>query len=139
MSRLQGLSRPEDYLLRGLRLLPQFLVYAYCKIETRRLRFLRQNQTKLRADTYQNLKDSMLAIDGVPNQVGQRIDLPSSYADGPCYLHACQTDVLAYVQMGPPELFITMTTNPQWDDIQLAHEAFLTRWSECSERSRRNR
>ena len=41
-------------LLKAKRLFQQFLVDAYCKIETERLQFLRREQKSLRADCYQD-------------------------------------------------------------------------------------
>ena len=53
-------------LCRAKQLFQQFLLdaYAYCKIETERLQFLRREQTTLRADCYQNLRDAILEGDG---------------------------------------------------------------------------
>ena len=45
-------------------LFQQYLVDAYCKIETERLQFLRHEQTALRADCYQDLRDAILEGDG---------------------------------------------------------------------------
>ena len=47
-------------LLRAKRLFQQYLVDAYRKIETERLQFLRREQTALRADCYQDLRDAIL-------------------------------------------------------------------------------
>ena len=74
-------------LLRAKRLFQQFLVDAYCKIETERLQFLRREQTALRADCYQNLRDAILESDGDPRNVGRRVILPSTFTDGPRYMH----------------------------------------------------
>ena len=51
-------------LLQAKWLFQQYLVDAYCKIETERLQFLRREQTALRADCYQDLLDTILAQDG---------------------------------------------------------------------------
>ena len=71
-------------LLRAKRLFQQYLVDAYCKIETERLQFLRREQTALRADCYQDLRDAILEGDGDPNSVGHGIILPSGWTS----LHA---------------------------------------------------
>ena len=54
-------------LLRAKRLFQQYSVDAYCKIETERLQFLRHEQTALRADCYQDLRDAILEGDGDPD------------------------------------------------------------------------
>ena len=75
-------------LLKGKRLFQQYLVDTYCKIEMERLQFLRHEQTTLRADCYQDLRDAILDGDGDPNNVGHRIILPATFTDGSCYVHA---------------------------------------------------
>ena len=106
-------------LLKAKRLFQQFLVDAYCKIETERLQFLRREQKALRADCYQDLRDAMVDGDGDPRNVGCRVILPSSFTGGPRYMHERQQDAMTYVRKyGHPDLFITMTTNPNWPEIR---------------------
>ena len=106
-------------LLKAKRLFQQFLVDAYCKIETERLQFLRREQKALRADCYQDLWDAMVDGDGDPRNVGRRVILPSSFTGGPRYMHERQQDAMTYVRKyGHPDLFITMTTNPNWPEIR---------------------
>ena len=110
--------RDGNYLLQGARLFQQYLVDAYCKIETERLQFLRREQQTLRADNYMSLRDSLLSGDGDPRQVGQRVVLPATYTGGPKYMHEKQRHAMAYVRrMGRADLFITMTCNPNWPEI----------------------
>jgi len=54
-------------------------VDAYATIEQNRLRYLRLNQKKLRADLYQGLQDAIVAGDNNAATIGQRIILPSSF------------------------------------------------------------
>ena len=106
-------------LLKAKRLFQQFLVDAYCKIETERLQFLRREQNALLADCYQDLRDAMVDGDGDPRNVGRRVILPSSFTGGPRYMHERQQDAMTYVRKyGHPDLFITMTTNPNWPEIR---------------------
>jgi len=108
----------NDILMMG-RLFQQFLVDVYCKIETERLGWIRREQKTLRADDYGTLRDSLVASDGDPRNVGQRVVLPSTYTGGPRWMHERQSDAMAYVRrMGRPELFITVTTNPKWPEIR---------------------
>ena len=100
-------------LLRAKCLFQQYLVDAYCKIETERLQFLGCEQTTLRADYYQDLRDAILDRDGDP------IILPSTFTGRPCYMHERQQDAMSYVRKyGHPDLFITTTTNPSWPEIK---------------------
>ena len=106
-------------LLRAKQLFQQFLVDAYCKIETERLQFLRHKQKALHADCYQDLQDAILDGDGDPSNVGRRIILPSTFTGGPHYMHERQQDSMSYVRRyGHPDLFITITCNPNWPEIK---------------------
>ncbi|KAF1894229.1 hypothetical protein Lal_00004153 [Lupinus albus] len=53
--RLNGRS----LLLRSGRLLQQYVIDNYVKIEAGRLRWIRQNQNNIRAEVYQGLKDAL--------------------------------------------------------------------------------
>ena len=45
--------------------------------------------------------------------------LPATHIGSPRYYHAKTQDGMKYVQMfGTPDLFITFTCNPRWNDIQ---------------------
>ena len=95
-----------------------WLMPSYCKVETKRLQFLRHEQTALRVDCYQDLRDAILDGDGDPNSVGHRIILPSTFTGGPRYMHERQQDAMTYVRKyGHPDLFI-ITTNPIWPGIK---------------------
>ncbi len=51
-------------------------------------------------------------------QLGRRIILPSSFIGSPRNMHQLCQDTLAIVrQMGKPDLFITMMTNPPWPEV----------------------
>ena len=95
------------------------MVDAYCKIETERLQFLRHEQTSLRADCYQDLRDEILDGDRDPSNVDRRIVLPSTFTGDLRYMHERQQDAMTYVRMyGHPDLFIITTTNSNWPEIK---------------------
>lgn len=56
------MKRPESFntLLKGRRLFQQYVVDMYAKMETERLKFIRREQGKLRADSYGSLRDALL-------------------------------------------------------------------------------
>ncbi|XP_054259695.1 uncharacterized protein LOC128984403 [Macrosteles quadrilineatus] len=100
-------------------LLNQFVVDMFVKIESERLHFIKKNQGKLRAENYIHLQDA-IAVDGTtnPNNLGQVVILPSTFTGSPRYMHEHAQDALAYVRhYGRPDLFITMTCNPKWEEI----------------------
>lgn len=110
--------RPDNHIIKYAGLYQQLLVDWYSKMETERLMYIRREQKALRADNYQDLRDALSANDGDPNNVGQRIILPSSFTGGPRYMFEKQSDAMAFVRkFGCADLFITMTCNPSWKEI----------------------
>lgn len=52
-------------------------------------------------------------------EIGQLVILPSSFTGGPRYLHETTQDAMTYVKnYGKPDLFITVTCNPNWKEIK---------------------
>ncbi|XP_074108441.1 uncharacterized protein LOC141533449 [Cotesia typhae] len=97
----------------------QFLVDMYTKIETERLNWIRNNQTKLRSEEYIHLKDAMVKRDGQFSELGRMVVLPSSFTGGPRYMHERTQDAMTDVRhFGRPDLFITFTCNPKWSEIE---------------------
>ena len=95
----------------------QFFVDMYAKIESERLSFLRYNQKTLRVDDYIHLRQA-LQNDKNPDAIGQLIVLPSTFVGSPRYMHERLQDAMTYVKYyGRPDLFITMTCNPNWPEI----------------------
>ncbi|ONM15392.1 hypothetical protein ZEAMMB73_Zm00001d002805 [Zea mays] len=106
-------------ILHGKRLFQQFAVDTYIKIESSRLDFIRKNQDRLRADLYQGLVDSMLDGDVRGEKVGKRTVLSPSFIGGPRDMRRRYMDAMALVQkFGKPDIFLTMTCNPNWDEIR---------------------
>ncbi|KAK3880245.1 hypothetical protein Pcinc_015250 [Petrolisthes cinctipes] len=107
-----------NHILRFKQVLSQFLVDMFAKIETERLLYVRLNQKKLRAADYIHLQDAINA-DGHAQNVGQQVILLSFHIGFPRYMHACCQDAMAYVRKyGRPDLFITFTCKPKWQEIQ---------------------
>ncbi|GBP55934.1 ATP-dependent DNA helicase PIF1 [Eumeta japonica] len=88
-------------------------------IESQRLLFLRMNQKQLRADNYNNLMDSLYNNDREMGQgIGKMIILPSTYVGSPRHMMQNYQDSMAIVsKYGKPDLFITFTCNPNWQEI----------------------
>ncbi|CAK9291044.1 unnamed protein product [Gordionus sp. m RMFG-2023] len=109
----------ENVILRSKRLFHQFIVDSYAKQKTLRLNFIRNNQSKLRAELYQGIHDSILEGDTNADNLGRRIILPSSFTGGSRrHMHQLYQDAMAIVRcFGKPSLFITFTCNPKWDEI----------------------
>ncbi|KAL8600890.1 hypothetical protein ACOMHN_045028 [Nucella lapillus] len=108
-----------NHLLRFGRVTCQWIVDAYAKIKAERLGYIRRNQDKLRAEEYVHLRDAMATDGADPRNISQPVVLPSSFTGSPRYMAERTQDAMAYVQkFGRPDLFITFTCNPKWDEIQ---------------------
>ncbi|KAF0308282.1 hypothetical protein FJT64_020477 [Amphibalanus amphitrite] len=86
--RLQERPGMDDTLLRGARLLQEYVCMAFARVETQRLLWAARNQQAIRADLYQRLEDALPA-DALAEQregeqrLGRRIILPASFTGGP--------------------------------------------------------
>ncbi|XP_074271005.1 uncharacterized protein LOC141594924 [Silene latifolia] len=113
--------RPTDssISLRSGRLLQQYTVDMYIKIETTRLDYIRNNQNIIRADLYQGIIDSYNSGYTRGANIGRIFILPASFI-------GCDRDFrrrylcsMAVVKRyGKPDIFLTMTCNPRWPEIE---------------------
>ncbi|CAN6825137.1 unnamed protein product [Brassica oleracea] len=103
----------------GGRLLHQYVVDVFTAIEEDRLRWARNNQDVLRAELYSKVLDAVSKGDTDAKIIGQRFILPPSFTGGPQYLVEKYHDAMAICrEYGNPDLFITMTANPNWREIK---------------------
>lgn len=109
----------SDIVHHGCRLFQQYVCDQFCKVEDSRLNWVRHHQREIRADVYQGVTDAL--HDDALREGGTKVVLPSSHSGSPRYLQQRTQDALAIVREIPgPHLFITMTTNPNWAEIQAA-------------------
>eukprot|EP00267_Zea_mays_P029907 XP_008661014.1 uncharacterized protein LOC103640159 [Zea mays] len=105
-------------ILHGKRLFQQFAVDSYIKVESSRLDFIRRNQDRLRADRYKGLVDSLHEGENRADKIGKRTVLSTSFISGPRDMRRRYMDAMALVRkFGKPDIFLTMTCNPNWDEI----------------------
>jgi hypothetical protein len=114
--------RPNEFniLFYGGRLLQQFLVDMYVKIESMKLDWyaLPKHQKIIQADLYQGIVDTIIAGEARASEVGKRIVLPRIFLGGDRDVQARFLDTMTLVQrFGKPDYFITMTCNPYWDEV----------------------
>lgn len=101
------------------KLFQRFIVDMYAKMEANRLGFIRHNQNRLRADLYRNVADAMNVGDNDMATVGNSVILPSSFIGSPRHMQQLYQDAMSIVRrFGKPDLFVTMTTNLRWHEIQ---------------------
>ena len=99
------------------KLLQQFTVDAYTRVVATRLQFLRQHQALFRAEILQGLADHLHG-DQAARPVGRQIVLPASFTGSPRAMQQAYQDAMAVVaKHGPPDLFVTFTCNPRWEEL----------------------
>lgn len=113
-----GLRSNQSILHRGGRLFQQYIVDQYAKIENQRLKFIRNNQSKLRIESYKGLMDMLYSGDTNLSNIGRRTILPSSFVGSPRHMQQLYQDAMSIVRtQGKPDLLVTFTCNPKWPEI----------------------
>ncbi|XP_027166434.1 uncharacterized protein LOC113766438 [Coffea eugenioides] len=101
------------------RLLQQYVVDMYIKIESQRLDYYKSKQEFIRREQLQGVMDSVITGQCQASKIGQRVVLPASFIGGPRDMKRRYVDAMALVQkFGKPDLFITMTCNPSWPEVK---------------------
>lgn len=112
----------DNHILKCRYLYHQFIVDMYVKMESERLRFIRFNQSRLRAEEFIHLRDAINSPHDQNvnvNDIGSMVILPSSYVGSPRHMQEYIQDAMTYVRVyGRPDLIITFTCNPNWIEIK---------------------
>lgn len=116
---LQTREHVFNQFFHGKRLFQQYILDMWAKIQQFELRWIRQNQKRIRADLYAGVVDA-IQNDNLKN-IGQKIILPSHHTSSPRWYHERYKDALQIAfKKGTPSLFITFTCNDEWKEIQNA-------------------
>lgn len=109
---------PNDLFHMG-KLFQQNIVDAYTRIEKTRLQYYELNQKRFRIASYQGLLDHLEnQAERLNVPLGSLYILPSSFVGGMRYMRQAYQDAMAIVRkFGKPDLFITFTANPAWEEI----------------------
>lgn len=108
----------QSTLLRSARLLQQFIVDMYIKIESTRLDFVCKNLHVIHSDLYEGVWDGIASGETRASKAGKHIVLPPSFVGGPRAMKRRYLDAMMLVQhYGKPDIFLTMTCNPSWPEI----------------------
>ena len=116
-----------DYLFSAGRLFQEFICFGYVVMENQRLSYQLQNQVALRADTFKNVREALerrlapledrMGAD-TRETIGRKIILASSFIKGKRWYNGKFQDGMAICRKyRKPDLFITMTCNPHWEEI----------------------
>ncbi|KAK9050800.1 hypothetical protein SSX86_030230 [Deinandra increscens subsp. villosa] len=116
--RLQVRNREGHTLHKSGRLFQTYVVDAYTAVLEHDLDWYKRNQNTIRSDLYNGLHDRISDGETTGESIGRRVILPSSFVGGPRYMIQQYQDAMAVCRWaGPPDLFITMTCNPRWPEI----------------------
>ena len=115
---LHSRSNHFNYLLCSGRLLQEKCCVDFARAEAYRLNWVRKNQQRLRADTYNNIVDTLRRDDVDLNSTG-RLVLPASFIGSDRDKHRRFQDCTAVLRSLQTTLdyFITVTCNPNWREI----------------------
>ncbi|CUA69691.1 Isoleucine--tRNA ligase [Rhizoctonia solani] len=103
------------------RLFQQYLVDIWAIADQSKLLWLWNNQSSLQVELYSGLCDALLTDNLTRGEQVGRYILPSSYYGGQRQMAESYQDAMAIsCFLGGPQLFITMTANPKWPEIQQA-------------------
>ncbi|GJV40323.1 retrotransposon protein, putative, ty1-copia subclass [Tanacetum coccineum] len=115
---IQDIVDEYSLLLNARKLFQQFLIDGYTMIESQRLSYIRNQQKKLRCDSYRNLTTAMSNGSTYAFDIRKPIRLPSSFTGGSRYMLQNYMDAMAICKwFRYPDLFITVTCNPKWPEI----------------------
>ena len=114
--RLQVRDGEFNLLMKSRRLMQQYAVDEWARIEFCRMQWVRNNQKAIRAEKYKGLHDAVVEGDAV--NAGRRIILPPTIYGSPRFYSEAFMNAMTIVRhMGKPDYFITITTNPRWPEI----------------------
>ncbi|KAG7572528.1 Nucleic acid-binding OB-fold [Arabidopsis suecica] len=93
--RIQERKNEQSILLRSKQLYQQFLVDAYTTIEANRLKYIKLNQSSLRASNYDSVKEAATAGKTDMNEEGKAFYLPATFVGGPRYMKNMYMDAMS--------------------------------------------
>ena len=90
--KLQIRPQEKSSLLHTWRLLQQYVVDMYVKLEISRLDYFRNRQDEIRGDLYEGILDSIAIGENRGSKIRKRIILPASFVGGPRDMRKRYTD-----------------------------------------------
>ncbi|XP_029144445.1 uncharacterized protein [Arachis hypogaea] len=116
--RLQMREDEDSIIHKSRRLFQQFVVDSFSMIESQRLYEIKKKQSTIR-EVLQGIEEAMRRGDTETSSIGTRVILPSSFTGGKRYMfNNCQDAMAICKHFGYPDLFLTLTCNPNWPEFQ---------------------
>jgi hypothetical protein len=117
----RGDGRTDNCKFMAARLFQEYLCVAFWRVETCRLNIHRMAQENMRQAQLSDLRHFVSQVNQgeAAEAIGRVSYMPESFVGGPADMYAKYQDSMASVlYRGAPSLFITMTANPRWREIQ---------------------
>ena len=117
----RGNLRTDNCLFMTNRLFQEAACVAFWRVETSRLNIHLMQQAGTREARVVELQEHarQWTQTGQADAIGRISYIPESFVGGPTDMYAKFQDAMAAVlHHGPPSLFITMTANPKWPEVQ---------------------
>lgn len=108
----------KNGILHAGRLFQQYSVDEFIKVETQRLDFASFNQDLFRTDILQGILDILRLSERESSKIGKKKFLPASFIGSPRDMRQPYMDAIALVHFEKPDIFLTMTCNPNWREIK---------------------
>ena len=106
----------------GRSLSQQFIVDDFVKYENDQMQWIKDNQKQLKSDLYTNVLDWIKkTANENDKEIGSFYVLPSTHTGSPRYMHKNYVETMAMITQickGRCDLFLTMTCNPKWKNIE---------------------
>lgn len=108
-----------DVLFRFGLLSHMYFIDMWLKVESQNLKYLRDHQQDIKADLYSEIQDAYRRGEILDiRDFGRRVILPATFPGSPRHQAACYMDVVAIAgKYGKPDLFVTFTSNPKWQEV----------------------
>ncbi|XP_057734375.1 uncharacterized protein LOC130949752 [Arachis stenosperma] len=88
-------------------------------LQSQRLFEIRKKQSTIRGEFLHGIEEAMQRGDVEASSIGTRVILPSSFTGGKRYMfNNCQDAMAICKHYGYPDLFLTITYNPNWLEFQ---------------------
>ena len=124
--RLQCRTEEGKTLHKAGRLFHTYCVDAYTAVLDHDLDWYKRNQNTIRSELYHGLHDRIGSGETNTQALGRMFILPSTFTGGPRHMLQQYQDAMAICRWaGPPDLFVTMTCNPKWPEIQRDVENYI--------------
>nr|GEU69339.1 uncharacterized protein [Tanacetum cinerariifolium] len=129
---LQNQNSKGKTLHKAGRLFHTYYVDAYTDVLDHDQDWYKRNQNTIRANLYNVFHDHVAIRETNTEFLGRKFIFPSTFTGGPRHMIQQYQDEMAICRWaGTPDLFVTMTCNPRWPEIQRDVENYIPGQPTC--------